>query len=136
MESAGTNSTHGERLLRPAADAAALGFISWLSVKTVLLASDQASLTAIMNISFCSPSAGAWHGGAAIWLGCRPRSVPFIAGISIASSPIAQYIAISLKPLRDFFLVVFFFSVGSGLDMPLLPAIALPAVRWRPSCWC
>jgi Kef-type K+ transport system membrane component KefB len=52
----------------------------------------------------------------------------FIAGISIASSPIAQYIAISLKPLRDFFLVVFFFSVGSGLDMALLPQVAFPAV--------
>lgn len=33
----------------------------------------------------------------------------FIAGITIATSPIAQYIALSLKPLRDFFLVLFFF---------------------------
>ena len=63
-----------------------------------------------------------------MWLGLSAEIGAFIAGISIASSPIAQYIAISLKPLRDFFLVVFFFSVGSGLDMQLLPAIALPAV--------
>jgi Kef-type K+ transport system membrane component KefB len=62
-----------------------------------------------------------------IWMGLSAEIGAFIAGISIASSPIAQYIAISLKPLRDFFLVVFFFSVGSGLDMAILPAVALPA---------
>jgi Kef-type K+ transport system membrane component KefB len=64
----------------------------------------------------------------AIWMGLSAEIGAFIAGISIASSPIAQYIAISLKPLRDFFLVVFFFSVGSGLDMQLLPEVALPAI--------
>ena len=32
----------------------------------------------------------------------------FIAGVSLATSPIAQYIATHLKPLRDFFLVMFF----------------------------
>jgi Kef-type K+ transport system membrane component KefB len=37
----------------------------------------------------------------------------FIAGISIATSPIAQYIALNLKPLRDFFLI---------------PQIAIPAL--------
>ena len=45
----------------------------------------------------------------AIWMGLSAEIGAFIAGISIASSPIAQYIAISLKPLRDFFLVVFSF---------------------------
>ena len=64
----------------------------------------------------------------AIWMGLSGEIGAFIAGISIASSPIAQYIAISLKPLRDFFLVVFFFSVGSGLDMTLLPQVALPSL--------
>ena len=38
----------------------------------------------------------------AIWMGLSAEIGAFIAGISIASSPIAQYIAISLKPLRDF----------------------------------
>ncbi|MBT5388170.1 MAG: cation:proton antiporter, partial [Porticoccaceae bacterium] len=36
----------------------------------------------------------------------------FVAGIALATSPIAQYIAINLKPLRDFFLILFFFSLG------------------------
>lgn len=34
----------------------------------------------------------------------------FIAGVTLASSPIALFIADSLKPLRDFFLVLFFSS--------------------------
>ena len=64
----------------------------------------------------------------AVWMGLSAEIGAFIAGISIASSPIAQYIAISLKPLRDFFLVVFFFSVGSGLDVAALPQVILPAI--------
>lgn len=52
----------------------------------------------------------------------------FIAGISIASSPISQYIAVSLKPLRDFFLVLFFFALGASLNLPLLPQVMLPAL--------
>ncbi|MGB1333713.1 MAG: cation:proton antiporter [Porticoccaceae bacterium] len=52
----------------------------------------------------------------------------FIAGISLATSPIAQYIALNLKPLRDFFLILFFFSLGGGFDLSLLPSIALPSI--------
>lgn len=52
----------------------------------------------------------------------------FIAGVSLASSPIAQYIAESLRPLRDFFLVLFFFSVGAGFDLALLPQVLIPAL--------
>ncbi len=51
----------------------------------------------------------------------------FVAGISIATSPISQYIALNLKPLRDFFLILFFFSLGSGFDLSLIPAIAVAA---------
>ena len=39
----------------------------------------------------------------------------FVAGVSLASSPISIYIAESLKPVRDFFLVLFFFSVGASI---------------------
>ena len=49
----------------------------------------------------------------------------FIAGVTIATSPISQYIAISLKPLRDFFLVLFFFSVGARVELSALPSVAL-----------
>jgi Kef-type K+ transport system membrane component KefB len=52
----------------------------------------------------------------------------FIAGITIATSPIAQYIAICLKPLRDFFLILFFFSIGASFKIALLNDILLPAL--------
>jgi Kef-type K+ transport system membrane component KefB len=52
----------------------------------------------------------------------------FIAGITIATSPIALFIAESLKPLRDFFLVLFFFALGAGLDISALDRIWLPAM--------
>ena len=50
----------------------------------------------------------------------------FIAGVSLATSPIAQYIATHLKPPRDFFLVMFFFTVGASIDLRLLPGVWLP----------
>ena len=45
----------------------------------------------------------------------------FIAGVSLAASPISAYIANSLKPLRDFFLVLFFFSLGASFDFYRIP---------------
>lgn len=52
----------------------------------------------------------------------------FIAGISLATSPISQYIAVNLKPLRDFFLILFFFSLGARFDLSVLTDIYLAAL--------
>jgi len=52
----------------------------------------------------------------------------FMAGVALASSPIALHIAERLKPLRDFFLIIFFFSVGAGFNPALLTA------NWLPAC--
>lgn len=52
----------------------------------------------------------------------------FIAGLSIASCRIAQAIAEHLKPLREFFLILFFFTVGAALDLRLGLRLLLPAV--------
>ena len=52
----------------------------------------------------------------------------FIAGISIATSPIALYIANHLKPLRDFFLILFFFSIGAEFNLGLLPEVIVPSI--------
>ncbi|MEO0368239.1 MAG: cation:proton antiporter [Pseudomonadota bacterium] len=52
----------------------------------------------------------------------------FIAGITVATSPIALFIAENLKPLRDFFLVLFFFALGAGLNLYALEDIWIPAV--------
>jgi len=51
----------------------------------------------------------------------------FIAGVALASSRISLFIAESLKPLRDFFLVIFFFTLGAGLDLLKLADVLLPS---------
>ena len=52
----------------------------------------------------------------------------FVAGVSLATSPISQYIAESLRPLRDFFLVLFFFTVGASLDPSVLAQVLVPTL--------
>ncbi len=52
----------------------------------------------------------------------------FIAGVALATSPISQYIATHLKPLRDFFLILFFFSIGASFNLNLLGLVILPAL--------
>ena len=51
----------------------------------------------------------------------------FIAGVSLATNPIARFIAESFKPLRDFFLIMFFFSLGASFDVRMLPDVFLSA---------
>ncbi len=51
----------------------------------------------------------------------------FIAGIAVATEPISRFIAESLKPLRDFFLVVFFFSLGASFDLSMVQDVLVPA---------
>ncbi len=52
----------------------------------------------------------------------------FIAGVTLASSPIALFITERLKPLRDFFLIIFFFSLGAGFNISIVSEIYLPAI--------
>ncbi len=51
----------------------------------------------------------------------------FVAGVALASSPISLFIAESLKPLRDFFLVMFFFSVGATFNLGYAAQVVIPA---------
>lgn len=51
----------------------------------------------------------------------------FVAGVALASSPISLFIAESLKPLRDFFLVMFFFSIGATFNFGYIAQVVIPA---------
>ena len=51
----------------------------------------------------------------------------FVAGVALASSPISLFIAESLKPLRDFCLVMFFFFVGATFNFGYAAQIVIPA---------
>ncbi|MGE0383756.1 MAG: cation:proton antiporter [Gammaproteobacteria bacterium] len=62
------------------------------------------------------------------WLGSSHEIGAFIAGVALASSPIARFIAESLRPLRDFFLVLFFFSLGASFNMGSIGQVLVPAL--------
>jgi Kef-type K+ transport system membrane component KefB len=62
------------------------------------------------------------------WIGLSHEIGAFVAGVAIATGPIALFIAENLRPLRDFFLIVFFFSLGAGFNLDALEQVALPAV--------
>jgi Kef-type K+ transport system membrane component KefB len=51
-----------------------------------------------------------------------------MAGVTIANSPIAPYIADTLRPLRDFFLVMFFFALGAGFELAALSEVWIAAL--------
>ena len=77
----------------------------------------------IVSIGWCLFMAEFSHA-----LGLSSEIGGFIAGIALASHPIATYIAESLKPLRDFFLVLFFFSIGAAFNFGYAGSVALPAL--------
>lgn len=52
----------------------------------------------------------------------------FVAGVSIARGKIALVFSEQLKPLRDFFLMFFFFVLGAGFELAQLRSIWLPAL--------
>ncbi len=61
------------------------------------------------------------------YIGLSAEMGAFVAGVALATSPISQYIATNLKPLRDFFLILFFFSVGASFNLGLIGQIILPS---------
>ena len=61
-------------------------------------------------------------------LGISHEIGAFVGGVTLASSPISLYMSENLKPLRDFFLVMFFFSLGAGFDLGMLGTLFLPAL--------
>ncbi len=99
-----------------------------LFVQKVLL-SCYRPLILFMNIFFLL--AIGWCLGmaqAAAALGISHEIGAFVAGVTLASSPISLYMSEKLKPLRDFFLVMFFFSLGAGFDLGMLGIVILPAL--------
>ena len=65
---------------------------------------------------------------AAAALGVSHEIGAFVGGVTLASSPISLYMSENLKPLRDFFLVMFFFSLGAGFDLNMLGSVILTAL--------
>lgn len=76
----------------------------------------------LMAIAWCLSIAQAAH-----WLGLSHEIGAFIAGVAVATNPVSRHIAENLKPLRDFFLVMFFFALGASLDLGMVGGVLVPA---------
>ena len=64
----------------------------------------------------------------ASYLGLSHEIGAFVAGVALASCPVSMFIADSLRPLRDFFLILFFFSLGAAFDPDMLNVVLLPGL--------
>ncbi len=62
------------------------------------------------------------------YIGMSHEIGAFIAGVALASGPLSNYLAENLKFFRDFFLVLFFFTLGAKMDFALMQTIVWPAL--------
>lgn len=110
-------------VLLPALIGAAWALERWVLLKLFLKYDRIQEYVFLLALAWCLGIAQLAHS-----IGFSHETGAFIAGITIATSPIALFIAESLKPLRDFFLVLFFFALGAGIKLSALGDIWLPAV--------
>lgn len=66
--------------------------------------------------------------GVAKYLGLSYEMGAFVAGVTFASSPVALVVAENLKPLRDFFLILFFFTIGANINLLVAGNVMLDAI--------
>jgi Kef-type K+ transport system membrane component KefB len=71
---------------------------------------------------------GLLSAGVAESIGLSYEMGAFIAGVAFASSPVSQVIAEQLKPLRDFFLILFFFSIGAQFNFLLTQNVLIAGI--------
>ncbi|HSH55829.1 MAG TPA: cation:proton antiporter [Candidatus Limnocylindrales bacterium] len=73
----------------------------------------------------------AWAFGVASvfhWYGFSLEVGALFAGVAIAHLPYAQEISTRLKPLRDFFIVLFFVELGQNMNLDNVSAAIIPAL--------
>ena len=97
---------------------AALGFVRWVLLPLIKRFDRFHEYIFLLALGWCLGLAELAHS-----IGLSAEIGAFIAGVSLASSLISQYIAINLKPIRDFFLVLFFFSIGASFNFPLMHSV-------------
>lgn len=108
-----------------------LGFILsavYLSNKYILpwflnRISNSSELLFIFTVSWCFGMASILY-----FLGFSIEIGAIIAGVSLSSSPYQPEIASRVKPLRDFFLIMFFIMLGSEMNMVSIGNIWLPGL--------
>ncbi|MCV6638010.1 cation:proton antiporter, partial [Candidatus Albibeggiatoa sp. nov. NOAA] len=93
----------------------ALGFASYILFPLIRKFDKIQEYIFLMTIGWCLGMAEM-----GVVMGLSHELGAFLGGVAMASSPITRFIAESLKPLRDFFLIMFFFTLGAKLDLAIL----------------
>lgn len=62
------------------------------------------------------------------WVGLSIEIGALFAGVMLASSPYSLEISSKFKPLRDFFLIIFFILLGSNLQLADLSSVVIPGI--------
>ncbi len=94
----------------------AMVLVSFFIVRYVVNALFQRFDTITEYVFLLSLGWGLLGAGVAEAIGLSYEMGAFIAGVSFASSPVAMVVAENLKPLRDFFLILFFFAIGANIN--------------------
>ncbi|WP_367605654.1 cation:proton antiporter [Legionella sp. W05-934-2] len=106
----------------PAMIGFAFAFERYVLIKLLARFDTTQEYVFLLSIGWCMGMSVLGHA-----LGLSEDIGAFVAGVALASSPISLYIAESLKPLRDFFLVMFFFTVGATFNFSLGSQVMIPA---------
>lgn len=104
-----------------------LGFLAFCSIKVLPKVSRYMAKT--QELLFLS--AIAWGFGIATLFELCGFSIEvgaLFGGVALASSPYVQEIAARLRPLRDFFIVLFFITLGQSMDIGNLGSSIIPAL--------
>lgn len=107
----------------PLVSVASLFFAKYVLIRLIAKFDKFHEYIFLLSLGWCLGLAEVCHA-----LGLSGEIGAFIAGVSLATSPISQYIALNLKPLRDFFLVIFFFCLGAQLNLPLLSEVLIAVI--------
>lgn len=110
-------------LCLPLLIAAAFLFVKYVLLKLIAQFDRFHEFIFLLSIGWCLAMATI-----AEYLGLSAEMGAFIGGVAFATSPISQYIATNLKPLRDFFLILFFFAIGASFNLDLLGVVIVPAI--------
>lgn len=102
--------------------------VSFLVVKYIVNALFQRFDIISEYVFLLSLGWGLLGAGVAKYLGLSYEMGAFVAGVTFASSPVALVVAENLKPLRDFFLILFFFTIGANINFLMAGDVLLDAV--------
>lgn len=84
---------------------------------------DSGEFLLIFTIAWCFAIAGL-----AEWIGLSLEVGAIMAGLALGSSSYQAEISSRLKPLRDFFIVIFFIILGSEMNMGNIGNIIIPGI--------